>query len=825
MNKYRRFFIYLGLAVAVVLISLIGSVLLFKDRIIRQFIAEANKHLNTPVKVGELDVSILRHFPRLSIVLNDVYVEDSHPGNYPLLTAKQLSFTLHPYEVYKGEYNIKGVYVTDGEANFKVDEDGVTNYRILKSEEPSNNQSSVSLELRDIDLRTTRFQYIDFRMRQDLAFTSEKLNASVRTSNDQYTIEAKGDIFSEKINIRGSSFLNGKSFDIETAILYDDNRKKLDIHPSLLSISKTSFNVAGHYEWKDKSIIDLNVDGKDTDIQTILSLLPETVSENMRKYRSEGNVYFKANLKGEIETRSNPALAIDFGFADATIFHPDYKTRITNANLKGSFSCKDVTEPSLGRLKLEDVRGRLNGESFSGSLTLVDFNNPDVIAKFKGKLNAQSVLGFYPVKGLVDVSGSLTADIAMKGRISLLKNRSTAKQVSTSGTIDLEKISFKYGEKKVPVENLTGNLQFSNNDLALSNVSGKLGKSDYLLNGFFKNIITFMLFDNQPVGIEADLKSRYLDVDELFTFAYTSETSSNDKYDFGISDKVYLNFNCDVERLKYKRFRGASIRGDLLVKNKVAVSRNLKLQTMGGDLSLSGIVDATNRKAIDVVCTSKLSRLKADSIFYVFENFDQTFILDKHLRGDVSADVQFELSLNENLRLYPETLTADIGAIIKNGELNNFEPLKKLNKYLDDESLSNLRFSDIKNDIHIENKTVYIPQMLINSNATSLRVSGTHTFDQRINYRIITPLRGRGTGRDAELTKAVDIDSEGQTRLFLKIVGTTDDYKIMYDTEAVRNKISSDLKREVKELKDAFKKKETEKKKEIELQEDEYFEW
>ena len=63
-------------------------------------------------------------------------------------------------------------------------------------------------------------------------------------------------------------------------------------------------------------------------------------------------------------------------------------------------------------------------------------------------------------------------------------------------------------------------MQFNNNDLALSNVSGKLGNSDFLLNGFFKNIITFLLFENQPIGIETDLKSNFLDVDQLFALGF-----------------------------------------------------------------------------------------------------------------------------------------------------------------------------------------------------------------------------------------------------------------------------------------------------------------
>ena len=64
---------------------------------------------------------------------------------------------------------------------------------------------------------------------------------------------------------------------------------------------------------------------------------------------------------------------------------------------------------------------------------------------------------------------------------------------------------------------------------------------------------------------------------------------------------------------------GKQIKGDLLVKNKVAVSRNLSLRTMGGNLTLSGIVDSSNPRAIDVVCTSRLNEINMDSVFYVFE--------------------------------------------------------------------------------------------------------------------------------------------------------------------------------------------------------------
>lgn len=256
----------------------------------------------------------------------------------------------------------------------------------------------------------------------------------------------------------------------------------------------------------------------------------------------------------------------------------------------------------------------------------------------------------------------------------------------------------------------------------------------------------------------------------------------------------------------------------------MAVSRRLTLKTMGGNLLLSGIVDAKNNKAIDVVSTLRLNGINLDSVFYVFENFNQTFIQDKHLKGKATADVNLEMTLNQNLKLFQETLIADIGISISRGELNNFEPMKKLERYVGDEGLDRLRFSELKNDIHIENKQIYLPQMEVRSNVTDIKISGRHTFDQRIDYRLITPLRPKrvvGAAADG----AWEQDNQGNSRLFLKIVGTTDDYRILYDTEAVKKKIAKDLKEEVQELKDAFKSRSKKEEKEVELSKEEYFDW
>lgn len=810
---------------AVVLVTLTASVYFFKDQIINEFIREANKSLSTPVKPGKVEVSWFEDFPNLSIVFHDVYVEDSHDGQYPLMTAEIISFQLNAFEVWRGKYTIKGMQVKNSETILKIDSKGKNNYTILKQKDAGSNGEAIGFELKNVKLINTKVRYSDQRASQEYIFSSARLTASIRSRNDIYNIDAEGNLTTEKLKIDKTELFNGKTFSISSKLVYDDLKKNLIINPSELVLKQSTFTVEGNYNWKDRSVIDLRATGKNTDIQTLLSLLPESAAKSFEKYQSNGDMYFNAELKGEVSRNTSPSLSVDFGFQNATLFHPDFKSRIEEANIEGSFASPRVADPAKAVLVLKNIQGKLNGEQFTANLVVDNFTDSDVILNFKGKLDAASVFDFYPVENIRDVKGSLMADVSFEGRLSWLKSKATARKTTAQGSIELQDMGLSYGKEKVSIKNLRGIMQFNNNDLALSNVSARLGNSDVLLNGFFKNVITFLLFEDQPIGIETDLTSNFLDLDELFALTFGNKTTDVPEYEFSISRNLNLNFNCNVRALRYRRFHASDVKGDLLIKNEMAVSRNVNLKAMGGSMSFSGIVDANNKKAIDVVSTFKLNGIHIDSAFYVFENFNQNFIEDRHLRGQGDADVNMEMTLKPNLRLFPETLIADIGITIKNGQLNNFEPLKKLNKYLDDESLDRVRFSDLKNEIHIENKNIYIPQMEIRTNVTNMRISGTHTFDQRIDYRVVTPLRNIKKVSLRESEGAIEMDESGQSKLFLKITGTTDNYRVVYDTEAVKKKIINDLRQEVQELKSAFKNKGTKQQKELELEKEEYFDW
>jgi len=817
----KKILFYFFLSVVVLIITFGVSVYLFKDRIIQQFISEANKSLNTPVKIGRIEVSAWQDFPNVAITFTDVYIEDSHPGIYPLAEAKTVSFYLNPIEAMQGKYSIRGLRISDSETHLKINEKGENNFTIFKESGASN--ENVSFNLKNVKLTNTKVVFQDLKNLLRHSFESNKLTASVKLVDDQYQINAKGDIGVGQIGIHKAVLLPGKKFNVDADLVYDDAHKSIVVNKSILVLAKSEFEVTGDYQFKSKDHIDVAIIGKNTDIQTVLSLFPEEATKKWKQYQSEGEIYFSLSLKGDISSTRSPFISVSFGCKQASFFHPDYKSKVEEANLEGSFAAPSLTDLSRAELFLKNISGKLNGQAFKANFSLENFEDPLVSLDFKGGMEASSLLNFYPLENVKNLTGALDADVSFDGKISLLKNKSTAQQVRAEGSVELKDISFVLGSRKIHFNHWSGTLQFNKNDIAMSNVYGQLEKSDFVLNGFLKNVITFLLFENQPIGIEADLKSNWLDLDQLVALGLGESGSQN--FGFAISPNLHLNFNCEVKGMRYKKFTPTNIKGDLLVKNQMAVSRHLAFNAMGGTLTANGIVDAKNPKAINVSSSFKLDRIYIDSVFYVFENFYQNFIEAKNLKGQANADVSLEMSLDEKLKLFSETLTADISAVIKNGELNNFEPLQSLNRYLDDQALNHLTFADLKNDIHIENKTIYIPQMEVRTNATNITVSGTHHFDQQIDYRVVAPLRNKKKIDPDEAFGAIEESPSGQSKIFLKIVGTTDHYEVKFDKEATKKKIVSDLKKEVKELKEAFQNRGIKKKKEVELQKDEYFDW
>lgn len=759
--------------------------------------------------------------------MDNVYIRESiKDSKTPLGVANKIYLTFSLKNLLKGKYVVDQIVIENAEVSLRVTKKGRLNYLVIKKEGKEGNPN-FRFDISKIRLNEVTVKYHNERKNELISLLAKSTTASMSQQGEMLNFKLKGDVFSNEILVDNNRYFHNKDIKVTSVFSYDLKDQYLQFQPSDVLVNEANFLVEGNYHIAKVNEIDMRVTGDNTSLQTLFSILPERVYQRYRKYRSKGDIYFNGFVKGRFARDVSPELHLKFGCKNATFIYPENNKKISNVTLQGEFHNKSIHNLATASLSLNNVSASLDNQSVTGALTIENFKNYFIDCKIRGKFDINSVLGFFPIQQIKKASGLLDVDLNFNGRLNDFKSDTRVNRIENSGEINVQNLKFQLSTNKLDFNGFNGNLIFKNNDLAINQFHASAGKSHFELNGYFKNFLALFLSKNQPVIIEAELKSHLIDLDELLSSEIDKgklTATSPVKYYFDITPRLSLNFNCDVDRLKFRRFRGSSIKGGLRVKNQVANTNNLSFKTAGGKINLSGSVDARPKNDILINTNISFDGINVDSTFYIFENFNQTFLEDRHLKGQFYSKVKSKLAFNKNLKWYPNSLVADVETSIKNGELNNFEPMKRVAKYIRRESMDHLRFSEIKNNIHIEDQIIYIPPMEVSSNVRTIKLQGTHTFGQLIKYDLTIPIRNPDKKDKDEAFGAINEDGKGNTNLFLTIIGSTSDYKIAYNTIAVKKKIKEDIKREGKELKEVIKNK-GKKKETLELNEEEYFDF
>lgn len=820
------FYLTLGFFFVLFLSGLIFA-LVYQKQILNWFITEANKQIVTPVKARDIQLNTWRFFPEMAISLKEVLILDSHESSADTLAeAREIYLLFNPFHIIRGQYHINDLIVRNARVHLQLNEKGQRNFDIVKTDSASSSEKQMLFELKSIQLKNVFLVYHDIKNNYKIEMYSEQMKAGMRQKGALSDIKVRGDVLSYSIGIEENQYFQNKKLDVDAELAWDNASKLLSIQKGDLVIDAGQFAIGGNIVISDKTIYDLTFEGVNTTISSISSLLPDSYAAYLKPYRSRGRVYFNGLLKGESSASVNPLVELNFGMEDVRIFHPRYRKSIDNAHFKGYFSNGSRKNFSTCELKIEDFSCLLDNKPIAASFNLRDFNRYRADIRMKGQIDLPALLELFPGSTIARGMGRLEVDINWSGALGNLSGNQLSQAYRASGEIILHNISFALKGERLPFNSFSGSFIFRNKDLAISNFRGYVGKSDFLINGFLRDFSSALQTERRKVMLEADLKSYRLDFDELLKSNFASiDTSSaiGGEYYFSINPDLDIDFNCEINALNFQRFNASNLSGRMRLQHQRARFERVRFSAMGGRLSMSGTVNDRKPGKVEVSVLSDLNGINVDSIFFVFNNFRQDFIMDRHLRGQLHANVSTFMVLDQNLVLNAQSLESDIKARVINGQLLGFEPMQKLSRFVEEESLANLKFSEMQNNIRIQDRTVYLPEMDIFSNVSHIRIKGTHTFDQHIDYRLSVPLKKFLRLRKAG---ASEIDTEtGGTRLFLKITGTTDDYTIAYDAAAVKDKIREDIRKEGQELKNTFQEKRWEKPKTVELEEEEYFEF
>lgn len=774
LKKVLKWFFYIVLTL---IIGLGASIYLFKDRIIELVLVEVNQFIAVPVQVNKVDLDLFHGLPSIAVGFYDVELSKDSES---IISAERIYAIINPLEFFQDEFVVQTIELINAEIRFHVDKNNDNNLEDLfktPEDEVSSevDTTATSFDLRKIVMRDVRLFYTNEISRVESEVNINRLIGGFNLLEGIYSTSIKTEMdFIDHVSPSWSATDIG-IFNYDLALNYDTNNKELSLDKSNFTFRGARADITGKFVFADNPIVDLSVKADEVSLEMLAELLPPKLAGYIREYKSSGSINFQATLKGSYTSTSLPALAAQLSFNDVDLSKEKYNASINGLNMSCQLNIADMGNISTGSFSIQEGSGLLLDNPFSLTFRLKNFTDPQFEGNIKATVTTDWLLAAMEFEEFKSGIGEINISLDLDN----IRRAEQLAPVNLSGIIDFNEVAFALNDS-LQINNIVGQARFNPDKIFLSNLGMKWLSSDVLINGQIND--RYDQEDNIELTLRSDIESRRLAIEDIV--ALVSASSGLFVADTTSSSDVQLDLDlvASFDSLTFRRFKGADITGEIFYQDKVVEVVDLNGKAMGGLLKLNGKMKQMPNRDMVIQANAKTKGVYIDSLFYVFNNFTQTFIREEHLKGRVYADVDASMYFDKNWRFRRQLLTSYAKIGIVGGELNNFEPIMALSPYLDDkdDNLAQLRFSELVNEVQVKEDTVFIPEMSIRTNVRNIALGGYHTLDQHINYQLAVPIINERVDKD-EAFGAVQKSSKGSPNLLFRIKGTTSDYKVNYD--------------------------------------------
>lgn len=800
-----------GLFMAGLFLILSLTALIFQKKIKEVFVETITQNLTTEVSIDNIRLDVLRRFPLTSVTLSGISIagKDQGPGDDLLLEAERIYFKFSLWNFLFRNYTIREVEINRANVFLQVDSRGIPNYVIWKTSEQEQ-ESEFAFDLKKVLLTNVHFIYQDHAQDNliDLALGRVAMSGNFR--NASYNLTARGNLEGNLVAIDSAVFIRERPLELDMVLQVNNNREFI-FKKGFLEINQNAFDVQGTLTNLPEGLhFETRIQGKQLQLAQLLDDLPENLLPYVEGYRGKGKLQLDVSIKGLLNPEENPNIQASFNISGGELSHRGSGLSLKKIQLDGQFDNGQKSNLTTSTLSLKEFYTTINKGELRGHFTMADFTRPRLDFNIFADADAGDLVKLFRIDTIQNASGRIHMDLNFRGGMSE-KNRFTGQDfvsARASGSLNYENLAFEIKEKPLAFREFNGSLLFSNNDLIVENFSGHAGSSDFELKGFFRNVLPFLFLENEKVNVVASLYSNNINFNELLKH---NVSEADTTYRLSFSDRVGFNLEANVVHLTFQKFEATHVMGQASLQNKRFLAQDVSFRSMDGQVRATGFINGISEDYFSVGIQARVQEVDINQLFYQMGNFGQTSITDEHIFGKMTADLDFNGRWTPDLEVDWGSIETTADMRVEQGALIDFEPLIALSRFLRVDDLDKVTFSTLENQIRIKDKKIIIPDMEINSSALNLKLSGEHTFENKIDYRIqvllseILSRKNRQRRNPQEQYGEIIDDGLGRTTLFIRVTGTTENPEFGYDAQGVREKMRDNLRNEGQNLRDAFR--------------------
>jgi len=417
------------------------------------------------------------------------------------------------------------------------------------------------------------------------------------------------------------------------------------------------------------------------------------------------------------------------------------------------------------KVNLRPLTFEFEGKPFTVSASLENFEDLRYEVHSQGAIDLGKVYKVFSQKGLT-LEGFIETDLSLKGmqsdavsgRYDRLKNR---------GTMKLRDIAMTSENFPKPFIIKTGDFRFDQDNIRFDNFLANYGASDFRLKGSLQNTIAYVLSKGETLKGEFHLRSDFINVDEFMAFAPSegtgSEIASSEAGVVIIPRDLDIDFSAAVKKTSFRGLEIKDMKGAIDLKEGILVLKETIFNLIGCKVNMN----ATYGSVTPVKGFFDF-QIKAED-FDIKQAYNEVAMIRElapsagKAEGIVSLDYNVKGMLNAEM--FPVLPSLEGGGVfsIKKVKVYGLKLFNDISKGTQKEGIRDPDLSKVDIESTIKNNTVTLEQFKFKVKGIRFRISGTSTFDNKLNLKI-----------------RLGLGPLGIIGIPMKITGTMDDLRIRY---------------------------------------------
>ena len=722
---------------------------------------EANAMLNAKVEFAELNISLLRHFPKASLSLIDFSVigVDEFEGQ-TLVAGERIDVAVDIFSIFGESFEVSKVWLLSPEIHGVIAKNGVANWDIMKesgeaevvAEEQSSEPSSFSLSLKQLAIENAKVYYTDNTSAMHFHTAPVSLSLSGDLSAANTTLNLSASAADITFTLGSDSFASGVTATLNGSVGADLVANRYTLSSLQLAVNSVKAALDGWVALEgDDVVTDITLDCSDNNFKDILSLVPAFYTKEFKNLTAAGEVSLTGAVKGRMSGESYPAFNLKLKVADGSFKYADLPKSVSAINILAAVENKggslDATKVDVSRFGAS-----FGGQSFAATLKAsTPLSDLNFAVTAKGKLDLGAIKDIYPLEDMA-LAGIITADASASGKLSDI-DRGAYDRLAVAGQLGVEGIEVEYGKfPTIAVNRALATL--SPSKMALETLDIKIGNSDIAATGNLTNYWGYLLHDKTLNGKLA-INSQLLDLNELMAAMSEDEQAEQEKSAevspeaesqpmaaIEVPKNLDLMLDCKLAKVLYGKMVIDNLAGAASVRDGVLSLDNLGMNMFDGTAKASASYSTANSDSPRLRLNATFNQASFKTTAAQVEMIEKMVPLFNRIEGTYTMSLNADMALDKTMSPVLKSVNGSGKITSGNFKLSNIPALTALaGKVGNGINLDTIQSSEATViSFTIENGNVITKPFDIKLGKAKLTLSGLTGLDQTIDYKVAVAL-------------------------------------------------------------------------------------